>query len=266
MQDTLTVDELVTQLRRLGVSDADVVMVHASLRRIGPVEDGATGVIDAIDRAVGDAGTSMMTLGARDYWSWVNEHPEEARPELLADAEAFDARHTPADPDVGALAEAYRRRPGTHVSDHPEGRFAARGRLAEALMADQPWDDYYGPGSPLERLVTAGGKVLRLGADVDTITLLHYAEYLAEIPDKRRVVRHRRVRTGTGKAIRRIEALDDSDGIAEWAGDDYFGLILVAYLDLGRATRGLVGGATSELIDAADLVRFAKDWMEANLT
>ena len=71
--------------------------------------------------------------------------------------------------------------------------------------------------------------------------------------------------TGTRKAIRRIEALDDSDGIAEWAGDDYFGLILVAYLDLGRATRGLVGGATSELIHAADLVAFATDWMEANL-
>ena len=121
MPDTLTVDELVTQLRRLGVSDGDVVMVHASLRRIGPVEGGATGVIDAIDRAVGDAGTSIMTLGARDYWSWVNEHPEEARPGLLADAEPFDARHTPADPDVGVLAEAYRRHPGPTSATIPRG-------------------------------------------------------------------------------------------------------------------------------------------------
>ena len=141
-------------MSRLGVALGDVLMVHASLRRIGPVEGGAAGVITAIDRAVGDSGTSMMTLGARDDWSWVNEHPEEARPGLLAGAEPFDARHTPADPDVGALAESYRRHPGTVVSDHPEGRFGARGRLAEALMADQPWDDYYGPGSPLERLVT----------------------------------------------------------------------------------------------------------------
>ena len=263
--DALTAAELTTQLRRLGVQDGDLVMVHASLRRIGPVEGGAVGVIDAIDRAVGDAGTSMMTLGARDYWSWVNEHPEEARPGLLADAEPFDARHTPADRDVGALAEAYRRQPGTVVTDHPEGRFAARGRLAEVLMADQPWDDYYGPGSPLERLVTAGGKVLRLGADVDTVTLLHYAEYLADVPDKRRVVRHRRVRVGDRTTIRRIETLDDSDGIVDWVGDDYFGLILLAYLDLGRAARGLVGGATSELIDAADLVTFATGWMEENL-
>jgi aminoglycoside N3'-acetyltransferase len=265
MPEMLTVSDLAAQLRRLGVAEGDVAMVHASLRRIGPVEGRAAGVIEAIDQAVGDAGTSMMTLGARDEWSWVNEHSEESRPGLLADAEPFDAEHTPADPEVGALAEAYRRHPGTEVSHHPEGRFAARGRLAATLMADQPWDDYYGPGSPLERLVTAGGKVLRLGADVDTVTLLHYAEYLAEIPGKRRVVRHRRVRGGTGTVIRRVEALDDSDGIVDWVGDDYFGLILVAYLDLGRAARGLVGGATSELIDAADLVAFATVWMEANL-
>ncbi len=234
MADSLTVSELTTQLRRLGVSPGDVVMVHASLRRIGPVEGRAAGVIAAIDQAVGMTGTSMMTLGARDDWSWVNERPEEDRPGLLAGAEPFDAAHTPADPDVGLLAEVYRRHPDTVVSDHPEGRFAARGRLAAALTADQPWDDYYGPGSPLERLVEAGGRVLRLGADIDTVTLLHYAEYLADMPGKRRVVRHRKVRAGRGAVIRRIETLDDSDGIVAWPGDDYFGLILQAYLDEGE--------------------------------
>jgi aminoglycoside N3'-acetyltransferase len=263
--DALTVAELASQLRRLGVSDGDVVMVHASLRRIGPVEGGAAGVIAAVDRAVGGGGTSMMTLGARDDWSWVNDHAEEVRPSLLQDAEPFDPTETSADRDVGVLAEVYRRHPGTVVSNHPEGRFAARGRLAVALTADQPWDDYYGPGSPLQRLVTAGGKVLRLGADIDTVTLLHYAEYLADVPDKRRVVRHRRVRSGDGTAILRVEALDDSDGIVDWKGEDYFGLILLAYLDLGRAARGMVGGTASDLIDSADLVDFAVDWMGANL-
>ena len=54
-------------------------------------------------------------------------------------------------------------------------------------MADQPWHDYYGPGSPLEKLCRRGGRILRLGADPDTVTALHYAEYLADLPDKRRV-------------------------------------------------------------------------------
>jgi aminoglycoside N3'-acetyltransferase len=38
------------------------------------------------------------------------------------------------------------------------------------------------------------------------------------------------------------------------------------YLATGRAAHGRVGGASSELIDAADLVAFAVDWMVANLS
>ena len=240
-------DELTASLRRLGIADGDVVMVHASLRAMGPVEDGAAGVVRALDAAVGPTGTLMMTLGAREG------------------GEPFDCHLTPADPDIGVLAEVFRQAPGTVVSDHPEGRFGARGRLADALTSEVPWDDYYGPGSPLERLVEAQGRVLRLGADRDTVTLIHYAEYLADVPNKRRVVRQPRVRGARGPQIRVVHCLDDSDGIVDYPGEDYFAQILRAYLATGRAAEGTVGGAQSELIDARDIVEFATAWMEANL-
>jgi aminoglycoside N3'-acetyltransferase len=260
-----TVAELADDLRRLGVRPGDTLMVHASLRRVGPVEGGADGVIDALHAAVGVDGTLLMTLGARDDWGWVNDRPEPERAELLRDAVPFDARTTPADPDVGVLAEVLRTRAGTVVSDHPEGRFGARGARAAALVTDVPWHDYYGPDSPLERLVDAGGRVLRLGADPDTVTLLHHAEYLASVPDKRRVRRHRMVVSPHGVQLRTVESLDDNDGIAHWDGDDYFAVILRAYLATGRATIGTVGGATSELLDAADLLAFGATWMEQHL-
>ena len=38
-------------------------------------------------------------------------------------------------------------------------------------------------------------------------------------------------------------------------------MILREYLATGRASTGIVGGATSELIEAADIVEFAVDWM-----
>src|SRR6185369_11136693 len=135
-------------------------------------------------------------------------------------------------------------RPTTLVSDHPEGRFAAWGRLAKVLVDDVPWDDYYGPDSPLERFARAGGRVLRLGANPDTVTLLHYAEYLAPVPDKRRVCRSRLVHGPDGPEVRTVSCLDDSDGIVEWTGEDYFALILREYLARGTASTGLVGGAT----------------------
>jgi aminoglycoside N3'-acetyltransferase len=259
------VADLADDVRRLGVRSGDVVMVHASLRKVGSIAGGADGVLDALEAVVGPEGTLLMTVGARDDWGWVNDQPQAERPLLLRDAEPFDGLLTPADPDVGALAEVFRTRPGTLVSDHPEGRFAASGRLASLLVSDVPWDDYYGPGSPLERFVQAGGRVLRLGADIDTVTLLHYAEYLAPVPSKRRVTRHRLVVGRDGPELRVVSCLDDSEGIVDHPGDDYFGVILRQYLATGRVTVGVVGGATSELIEALDLVEFAVDWMAKNL-
>ena len=104
---------IASDLHALGVTLGDLVMVHASLKAIGPVEGGADGVIDAIRAALGDAGTMLMVLGARDDHAWVNERPEVRRPELLRDATPFDAATTPADPEVGVLAEVFRTRPET---------------------------------------------------------------------------------------------------------------------------------------------------------
>lgn len=251
-----------TDLRALGLAAGDLVMVHASLRRIGPVAGGADGVIDAIREVIGAKGTMLMVLGARDDYAWVNARPEEERRALLLEAEPFDAHATPASPDVGALAEAFRKRPGVVVSDHPEGRFAAAGPLAHELLDRVPWHDYFGPGSPLERLA-AGGVVLRLGADPNTVTLLHHAEYLCAVAPKRRVRRHRRVRAPDGgSAVRVVECLDDEAGIVDYPGEDYFADLLRDYLAAGRARTGTVGGAAAELIEAADLVAFGVRWMD----
>jgi aminoglycoside N3'-acetyltransferase len=235
---------LVDQLRALGIVPGDLVMVHTSMRMVGGrAEDLVTG----LDQAVAPGGTIVVNLGAAE-----SEEP-------------FDSLVTAADPDVGILPEVFRRTPGTVVNDHPDARFGARGAHANELLADTPWDDYYGPGSVLERLVGWDGKILRLGAGLDTVTALHYAEYLCDVSNKRRVRRTHRVRTGDGSKDVVVECLDDSTGIVEQSGEDYFVTITRAYLATGRAAIGRVGGATSELIDAGDLVAFGVEWMNANL-
>lgn len=230
------------ELRRLGVAAGDRVMVHASMRQVG---GRAETLVQALDDAVGDAGTLLMMTGP------TNDDP-------------FDCLVTPSDPDNGVLSEIFRTTPGTLSSNHPEGRFSARGAQAAHFISDVPWDDYYGPGSPLQRLVDAGGRVLRLGADIETVTLLHYAEYLADLPSKRRVTRERLITTTHGSERRGIHCLDDQFGIVDWAGEDYFGLILLAYLSSHQARHGLIGRAPSELIDARDLTMFAVEWMETH--
>jgi aminoglycoside N3'-acetyltransferase len=245
--ESWSVEHLVADLRGLGVGAGELLMVHASLRAIGPVAGGADGVLDALEAAVGPRGTVLMPLGADD------------------DVTPFDALTTPADPEVGTLAEVFRTRPRTIVSDHPEGRFGASGPVAEALTEQVPWDDYYGPGSPLDRFVQAGGRVLRLGADLDTLTLLHLAEYVVPLPDKRRVRRERIVAGRDGPELRTVSCHDDSDGIVDRPGEDYFARILRAYLETGRAATGTVGRATSEILDARDVLEFGVQWMTDNL-
>ncbi len=267
-------ERIADDLRNLGVRAGDSLMVHASLRAVGAfapwrtaatIEGGADGLLDVLHEVIGPAGTLFMNIGADDDWAWVNERPPNDRAALLADAVPFDPLSTPAEADNGVLAEVFRCRSGTSVSDHPEGRFAASGPLADRLLLSVPWDDYYGLDSPLDRFVHAGGRVLRLGADRGTLTLIHFAENLVDLPWKCRVLRHRLLATSEGPVICTIRTIDDSNGIVEHPGDDYFITLLADFLATGRAEQGLVGRAKSELFNAADLVLYAVVWLREHL-
>jgi aminoglycoside 3-N-acetyltransferase len=232
---------LVRQLTDLGVGGGAPLMVHASLRRVRPVEGGADTVLDALFECLGPDGTLLMALGA--------------------DANSpFDALTSPAETDMGVFAEVFRRRAGTRVNDHAAGRFGAAGPLAANLLEPTLLHDYHGPGSVMSRFAALGGAVLRLGADPDTVTLTHWAEYLADVPDKRRV-RVRYVRADIGEQW--IEGLDDDDGIV--GEGEYLPWILEDFLAAGHARTGPVGSCTAELFPAPAFVNFAVDWMESKL-
>jgi aminoglycoside N3'-acetyltransferase len=93
-------------------------------------------------------------------------------------------------------------------------------------------------------------------------TLTHYAEYLADIPNKIRV-RRRYVRADTGEVW--IESLDDTDGIAVWDQGDYFPQIFLDYRATGTVRMGPVGRCDAEFFDAAPFVTFAVEWINRNL-
>ncbi len=181
---------------------------------------------------------------------------------MLEDETHFDALTSPAETSIGVLAEVFRNYPGVQVNDHVAARFAALGAQSHFLLHPTPLNDYYGSGSLLERFSAAGGWVLRLGADPDTITLAHWAEYLAVVPHKRRVTRHYQRADGRREVI---ESLDDSEGIVDWPQGDYFTQIWLDFLSTGKARRGSVGNAQSECFSALDFVPFAVQWMEQNL-
>ena len=257
-----TRSSLRADLKTLGLAPGDAVMVHAALRQVGPVAGGADMIIAALRDAVGPQGT---ILGYAD-WQGLDDalaHDEVFNdPAIRPDIPAFDPKASRATRSNGAFPELLRTTPGALRSGSPGGSCVAIGGRAEWFVADHALDYGYGPDSPFGELVAAEGKVLMLGAPLDTMTLLHHAEHLAQIPDKR-VIRYETPILIEGETVwRQFEEFDTANPIVASLPDDYFALVVEGFLDAGGGVRGRVGAADCLLVPAAEMVAFGVEWLE----
>jgi aminoglycoside 3-N-acetyltransferase len=258
-------EELADGFRRLGVVPGDVVMLHASVRAVGRVAGGPDQIHLALKDALTADGTLLMYASCPEHYDEVGRghlDPEDEA-ELLAKLPPFDPATARSARDNGALVELLRTSPGSSVNAHV-ARFVAWGRQAAHLLADQPWDYAFGRGSALERFVERDGRILLLGCDHDTVTFLHYAEHVLDVPGKR-VARFRVPMLEDGRRVwRAMEEFDTSDAGAHpsWP-DRFFARIVDAYLARTGNTGSRVGDAPSVLLDARGLLAFARDTMAA---
>ena len=257
----ITRSRLAADLAALGIAAGDIVMVHAACGRVGQVLGGPDTIIAALRDAVAPDGTVMAYLAWDSPWEDFDggRVPDAWKPHVPP----FDPALTRGARGNGVLPEMLRTTPGTRRSGNPGASIAALGAQAEWLTADHPLDYGYGPGTPLARLVEARGKVLMLGAPWDTMTLLHHAEHLARLPDKR-LYRVEVPFPGTGGTVwRTIEEFDTGDPVVEGLPDNAIELMVTAYVESGGGRQGMVGEAPSLLVEAAAIVPFAVGWLEA---
>lgn len=264
-QRIVTHSSLVADLRALGVGAGQCVMMHESVRSIGWVVGGPEVVLDAVLTVLGPAGSLLKLIGSEDGTYELAEMPPDVQRAYREERRAYDPARTRAFREWGILCEYLRTYPGAQRSRHPEASFAAVGARADWLLCDHRLQHGYGEGSPLAKLLEAQGKVLLLGAPLDSVTLLHHAEYAAEIPSKRTVRYQVPVADGGERRWVEIEELDSNNGIAEWPGQDYFPLIVQQFIDAGHARSGKVGHADSHLFDARTLFDFGRAFMEREL-
>lgn len=260
----LTRAGLCADLRRLGVGVGDTVMAHGALSRVGRMLNGPDALIGALLDTTSTGGTVVA------YTDWDARYaelldpdgrvPEPWRPHVPP----FEAGRSRAARDNGVLPEFLRTWPGARRSGSPGASVAALGARAEWITADHPLDYGYGEASPLAKLVALEGKVLMVGAPLDTMTLLHHAEHLARIPDKR-VIRYEVpfAAGGGGVTWRMVEEFDTSNPVVAGLDDDYFATIVAAFVATGQGTQGLIGAAPSVLVEAAAITAFAVEWLES---
>lgn len=250
--------ELAEDFRRLGVAPGDMVMLHASVRAVGDVAGGPDQIHLALKDALTEAGTLIMYTGCPDHYDNVGRghlSPEQER-EILEKHPPWDAATVRSARDNGVLVEFLRTYPGSRVNDHIT-RFVAWGRGAEWVLSATPWDYAFGAGGPMDRFQEANGKLLLLGSDHDTVTFLHHAEHIVDIPDKR-VARFKVPLLENGVRIwRDMEEFDSGGGAhANWP-HDIFALTTDAYLRHAGNEGGRVGNAESYLFPARELLAFA---------
>lgn len=172
----VTFRDLVTGLRSLNLDRSRPVIVHASLSSFGEVRGGVDTLLGALSGSV-----ERLIMPTFTYKTMII-------PEVGPDNNGltygsgldtnkmseFFKQDMPADPLMGATAEALRHRPDAHRSLHPILSFTGV-KVAEALQAQT----IKNPLAPVGILAEQEGWVLLMGVDHTVNTAIHYAEKLA---------------------------------------------------------------------------------------
>ena len=147
----LTIEQIVDDLCQLGVRRGDHLALVVAFSRLGPVQGGAEGLVDALLETLGPEGTLM-----------VNTFTDQFRLSKVRAGRVehvFDHRSTPG--NTGLVPDVVRRHPDAVRSRHPVTSVAAVGRLAVYLTEN------HGPGAPgydpFSRLAACGGRYLAIG-------------------------------------------------------------------------------------------------------
>ena len=263
----MTRSRLAQDLEKLGLRPGGTVMVHCRMSAFGRVVGGAETVVRALLDVVGPEGTIMA------YTGWQDAPPddlgaldEEARRAYVEEHPPYDPRVALSSRDHGRVPEALRTWPGARHSGHPEAGVAALGPLADAITASHPYDDAYGVGTPYAKLVEFGGEVAMLGAPLETVTLVHHAEAVAQVPGKRRVSYGMPVLVDGERVWRTFSDIDTGEGTLPYERvldeEDYIEHIARSALAAGIGDGGPIGEATAYLFDGRGLLEHAVSWIE----
>ncbi|MFI7606023.1 aminoglycoside N(3)-acetyltransferase [Micromonospora sp. NPDC049366] len=261
--DPRDVDRLARDLAALRVRAGQDLLVHCSMRRIGPVAGGPATLLAALRRVAGPDATVVVpaqTVGTSPtgpVFRAATEGMDAAgRAAYEARLAGFDPMTTPSE-GMGVFAEHVRRQPGAARSNHPITSFAALGRRAAELTEVHDLDCHLGERSPLGRLYAGGAAVLLLGVGYDRCTALHLAEYRPGArrppgpPPERAYRCYVLVDGSRERRDFRAPTLDATDF-------PELGAAIEAHLPVAH---GLVGAAPSRLLDLRAAVDFATTWM-----
>ena len=250
-------EDIKVALKQVGVQSGQAIMVHTSLSSLGFVCGGAQMVIEALIESVGEEGTIMMPTQ-----SWKNldpeagvhwEEPKEWWQTIRDNWPAYDKDITPTN-TMGAVAEMFRKWPGTKRSDHPARSVAAWGKQAEYLTRNHDLSNIFGEDSPVGKLYALDGYVLLIGVDYDKNTSMHLADVRADYPSKHMTKESSAIMENDNRVWKTYETL--------YVDGEDFCDIGKAFEKECRVEKVMLGNGTLTFMKQRELVDFAVRWIE----
>ncbi|MDP7978083.1 aminoglycoside N(3)-acetyltransferase [Bacillus sp. WLY-B-L8] len=248
-----TIHTIVSDLRKLGVTEGMNVIVHSSLSSIGWVSGGALAVVEALMEVVTEEGTIIMptqTSDLSDPKNWQMPPVPESWWEIIRDnVPPFHPETTPTR-SMGKIVECFRTYPNTKRSNHPLHSFAAWGKHAKQIIDDHILTPSFGEQSPLGKMYDLDGYILLIGVDHDSNTSLHLSEVRSQY---RETVQIGAPIIENGARIwKEYEEFDyDSDD---------FEPLGKAFDETGSVIFGKIGNASCKLMKQREVVDFGTEW------
>ncbi len=248
MKNTLTQDDIVDSLKRLGLEQGMAVEVHSSLSRLGYVEGGAPTVIKALMLAVGEQGAIVMPA---DRISPLLPFTEEDKAKgIYAKVRMLD-ENADCKTGMGVIADTFRKWPDTCLGKgNGAHRVCAWGRNAE--LHSQGY----------EYLLSIDGWALLIGVDIYRCSSMHIAEGKVKLPQE--IYDYFRLPEAVQQELDR--AYPSPEWYVQYNGpyapkaDDAWGKVVIEAERRGLIRRGKIGQAECMLFKARPVVDIYEDF------
>lgn len=250
----VTKRQIINELKELGVKRDDTLIVHSSMKSLGWVNGGAQAIVEALIEVVSE-GTIIMPSQSSDNSDPTNwQHPPilaSLHQELRETMPAYDQRLS-AVRGMGKVVETFLRLEGVIRSNHPQVSFCGYGPKAFEILSTHQLEFGLYKNTPVEKMIEMDTKILLLGVDYDSCTLMHYAEYESGIRET--IIQGSSVYENNHVVWKEFKELDlDSDIFLE---------IGKAYEDEVVIVQGKVGAASVKVLSSKDIVNFASVYLK----
>lgn len=163
-----TKEQLQAQLKMMGITPKDTVVIHTSMHAIGPVEGGPDGVIDAFRDYLQEG---MLIIPTHTWHTVIPQNP------------VYDVRNTPSGLGIIPNTAAFRK-DGVR-SLHPTHSVWVCGKGAEEYIKGEEKAASPTPvGFCWDKLADIGAKILLIGVDNTKNTFIHAVDERAKLPDR----------------------------------------------------------------------------------